>query len=113
MALYLVTGGAGFIGSNIVDELLRRGERVRVLDRLTTGRTENLAAVLNRIDFFESDICDLEQLRPLLTGVDFVLHLAAVPSVPRSVADPLTSNKVNIEGTLNVLLAARDAQVKR
>ncbi len=113
MTSYLVTGGAGFIGSNLVDELLRRGERVRVLDNLSTGRLENLAAVRDRIDFFEADICDLERIRPRFTDVDYVLHLAALPSVPRSVADPLSANKVNIEGTLNVLLASRDAKVKR
>jgi len=113
MTSYLVTGGAGFIGSNLVDELLRRGHRVRVLDNLSTGRPENLAAVRERIDFFNADICDLETIRPCFAGVDYVLHLAALPSVPRSVADPLSANKVNIEGTLSVLLAARDANVKR
>ena len=113
MTSYLVTGGAGFIGSNLVDELLRRGHRVRVLDNLSTGRPENLAAVRERIDFFNADICDLETIRPCFAGVDYVIHLAALPSVPRSVADPLSANRVNIEGTLNVLLAARDANVKR
>jgi UDP-glucose 4-epimerase len=113
MASYLVTGGAGFIGSNVVDELLRRGDGVRVLDNLSTGRLENLTTALNRIDFCEADICNLEPIRPCFTGVDFVLHLAALPSVPRSVADPVSANKVNIEGTLNVLLASRDAGVKR
>ena len=113
MTSYLVTGGAGFIGSNLVDELLRREHRVRVLDNLSTGRPENLAAVRERIDFFNADICDLETIRPCFAGVDYVIHLAALPSVPRSVADPLSANKVNIEGTLSVLLAARDANVKR
>ena len=113
MTSYLVTGGAGFIGSNLVDELLRRGHRVRVLDNLSTGRPENLAAVRERIDFFNADICDLETIRPCFAGVDYVIHLAALPSVPRSVADPLSANRVNIEGTLNVLLAAREAGVKR
>jgi nucleoside-diphosphate-sugar epimerase len=113
MTSYLVTGGAGFIGSNLVDELLRRGHRVRALDNLSTGRVENLAAARNQIDFFDADICHLETIRPCFAGVDYVLHLAALPSVPRSVADPLSANKVNIEGTLNVLLAARDANVKR
>ena len=113
MTSYLVTGGAGFIGSNMVDELLRRGESVRVLDNLSTGRLENLAGALDRIDFCEADIRNLEQIQPCFKGVDFVLHLAALPSVPRSVADPVSANKVNIEGTLNVLLASRDAKVKR
>ena len=113
MTSYLVTGGAGFIGSNLVDELLRRGHRVRVLDNLSTGRPENLAAVRERIDFFNADICDLETIRPCFAGVDYVIHLAALPSVPRSVADPISANRVNIEGTLNVLLAAREAGVKR
>jgi nucleoside-diphosphate-sugar epimerase len=110
---YLVTGGAGFIGSNLVDELLRRGQTVRVLDNLSTGRRENLAGALDRIDFRQADICNLEQIRPCLVDVDFVLHLAALPSVPRSIADPVSANRVNIEGTLNVLLASRDAGVKR
>lgn len=113
MSSYLVTGGAGFIGSNIAEELLRAGQTVRVLDNLSTGRAENLAAVLDRITFYELDICNLEQIRPCFAGIDYVLHLAALPSVPRSVADPLSANRVNIEGTLNVLLAARDAKVKR
>jgi len=113
MTSYLVTGGAGFIGSNLVDELLRREHRVRVLDNLSTGRPENLAAVRERIDFFNADICNLETIRPCFAGVDYVIHLAALPSVPRSVADPISANRVNIEGTLNVLLAAREAGVKR
>lgn len=113
MALYLVTGGSGFIGSHIVDELLRRGERVRVLDNVSTGRKQNLAHVAGQIEFRELDIRDLEKIRPAFSGVDYVVHLAAIPSVPRSVKDPLTSNSVNIDGTLHVLLAARDAGVKR
>ena len=113
MASYLVTGGAGFIGSNIVDELLRRGESVRVLDNLSTGRAENLAAVRDRIMWCEADIRDLAQIRPCFEGVGCVIHLAALPSVPRSIQDPLTSNAVNIDGTLNVLVTAREAGVKR
>jgi UDP-glucose 4-epimerase len=113
MALYLVTGGAGFIGSALVYELLHRGERVRVVDNFLTGKRENLAPVWNRIDFRELDITELEPLRPAFEGVDYVLHQAALPSVPRSVEDPITSNRVNIDGTLNVLVAARDAKVKR
>ncbi|MGH9447088.1 MAG: SDR family oxidoreductase, partial [Terriglobia bacterium] len=113
MALYLVTGGSGFIGSHIVDELLHRGERVRVLDNLSTGRKENIAHVKDQIEFCQMDIRELEQIRPAFSGVDYVIHLAALPSVPRSVKDPLTSNAVNLAGTLHVLLAARDAGIKR
>lgn len=113
MALYLVTGGSGFIGSHVVDELLRRGERVRVLDNLLTGRKENLDHVRHRIEYFELDIRDLDKIRPAFEGVDYVVHLAALPSVPRSVSDPVTSNAINIDGTLKVLVAARDAKAKR
>ncbi len=113
MALYLITGGSGFIGSHMVDELLRRGEKVRVLDNLSTGRKENLAHASSEIDFFELDIRDLDAIRPAFEGADYVIHLAALPSVPRSVADPVTANAINITGTLNVLVAARDAKVKR
>lgn len=113
MALYLVTGGSGFIGSHVVDELLRRGERVRVLDNLLTGRKENLDRVRDRIEIFELDIRDLDKIRPAFEGVDYVVHLAALPSVPRSVADPVTANAINIDGTLNVLVAARDAKARR
>ncbi|MGH9450196.1 MAG: SDR family oxidoreductase [Terriglobia bacterium] len=113
MSLYLVTGGSGFIGSHVVDELLRRGDRVRVLDNLLTGRRENLDHVRDRIEFFEWDVRELDKMRPAYEGVDYVIHLAALTSVPRSVADPITSNAINISGTLNVLVAARDAKVKR
>ncbi|MBI4464181.1 MAG: SDR family oxidoreductase [Acidobacteria bacterium] len=113
MALYLVTGGAGFIGSAMVRELLRRGERVRVVDNFSTGHRRNLAEVLSQIELREVDICERDKLAETLEGVDYVLHLAAIPSVPRSVEDPLTSHRVNVDGTLNVLWAARKAQVKR
>jgi UDP-N-acetylglucosamine/UDP-N-acetyl-alpha-D-glucosaminouronate 4-epimerase len=113
MSTYLVTGGAGFIGSNIIGELVRRGETVRALDNLATGHIENLTSVREKIQWHEADIRNLESIRPDFEGVDYVIHLAAIPSVPRSVADPLTSNSANIDGTLNVLLAARDAGVKR
>lgn len=113
MSTYLVTGGAGFIGSNIVEELVRRGEKVRVLDNLATGHIENLAPLMGKISWHQADIRQLESIRPDFEGVDYVVHLAAIPSVPRSVADPLTSNSVNIDGTLNVLVAARDAGAKR
>jgi UDP-N-acetylglucosamine/UDP-N-acetyl-alpha-D-glucosaminouronate 4-epimerase len=113
MSTYLVTGGAGFIGCNMIGELVRRGETVRALDNLATGHIENLDPVRQKIQWHEADIRDLENIRPDFEGVDYVIHLAAIPSVPRSVADPLTSNSANIDGTLNVLLAARDARVKR
>ena len=110
---YLVTGGAGFIGSNIVEELLRRGEQVRVLDDLSTGKEHNLAKARGSIDFLAGTITDLDTIRACCKGVDYVIHLAARTSVPKSVADPLESNHVNIDGTLNVLVAARDAKVRR
>ncbi|HEV2348920.1 MAG TPA: SDR family oxidoreductase [Terriglobia bacterium] len=113
MPTYLITGGAGFIGSNMVDELLRRGETVRVIDNLSTGLAENLAGARNRIDFYEADIRDLEKIRPYFEGADYVIHLAALASIPRSIADPITSNAVNVDGTLNVLVAARDAKAQR
>jgi len=110
---YAVTGGAGFIGSNIVDELVRRGHGVVVLDDLSTGKDENLAETRNKISFIKGSINDIEAVRRSMQEADFVIHLAARSSVPRSVKDPLETNRVNIEGTLNVLLAARDAKVKR
>src|SRR5437016_7746790 len=110
---YVVTGGAGFIGSNTVDELVRRGESVVVLDDLSAGKEENLAEVRNKISFIKGSINDLEAVRRAMHEADYVLHLAARTSVPRSVKDPLETNKVNVEGTLNVLVAARDAKVKR
>jgi nucleoside-diphosphate-sugar epimerase len=113
LALYLVTGGAGFIGSHVVEELVRRGESVRVLDNLSTGHQENLVAVRGQIDFHQADIRDLESIRPLFAGLDYVIHLAAVASVARSMEDPVETTLVNLNGTLHVLLAARDAHVKR
>ena len=110
---YLVTGGAGFIGSNIVDELLRRGQDVTVLDDFSSGKEENLAAAGKKIRLIRGDICDLEAAREACDGADHVLHLAARTSVPRSVKDPIETNRVNIDGTLNVLVAARDAKVRR
>ena len=113
MARYLVTGGAGFIGSALVRELLRRGEAVRVVDNFLTGRRENLDEVRGQIELCEGDIADFPWLRGAFQGVDYVLHQAALASVPRSMEDPQTRNRVNIDGTLNVLLAARDAGVRR
>jgi UDP-N-acetylglucosamine/UDP-N-acetyl-alpha-D-glucosaminouronate 4-epimerase len=110
---YLVTGGAGFIGSNLVDELVRRGQDVVVFDDLSSGKEENLAAVRGKIDLRVGSITDLAAVRSACHGVDYVIHFAARTSVPRSVADPLETNHVNIDGTLNVLVAARDAKLRR
>jgi nucleoside-diphosphate-sugar epimerase len=110
---YMVTGGAGFIGSNTVDELVHRGHSVVVLDDLSTGKEDNLAEVRNRVEFVRGSVTDLETVRGACLGVDYVLHLAARTSVPRSLKDPLETNRVNVDGTLNVLVAARDAKVKR
>jgi nucleoside-diphosphate-sugar epimerase len=112
MSLYLVTGGAGFIGSHLCEELTRRGERVRVVDSLITGKRANLAHVPG-VDFIEGDLADIAVAHRAAAGVDYVLHQAAIPSVPRSVSDPITSNRANIDATLNILVAARDAGVKR
>jgi len=113
MALYLITGIGGFIGSSLARALLSRGEQVRGVDNFSTGKRENLADILTRVDFRESDILDLNAMHQACTGADFVLHQAAIPSVPKSVLDPLASNRANIDGTVNVLVAARDAKVKR
>ncbi len=110
---YLVTGGAGFIGSNIVDELIRRGHEVAVFDDLSTGKEANLAAVRSKIDFRRGTINDMGAIRAACKGTDYVIHLAARTSVPKSVQDPIETNLVNIDGTLNVLVAARDARVRR
>jgi nucleoside-diphosphate-sugar epimerase len=112
-ASYLVTGGAGFIGSHLVEHLLAAGARVRVLDDFSTGRRENLAPFRNRIEVMEADIVDPEACRRACQDMTVVFHQAALPSVPRSVKDPAHSHEVNATGTLNVLLAARDAGVRR
>ena len=112
MAHYLVTGGAGFIGSHLCEELARRGETVRVVDNLITGKRANLAHVPN-VEFIEGDLADLAVAAHAVRGIDYVLHQAAIPSVPRSVEDPITSNRANIDASLNLLVAARDAGVKR
>jgi nucleoside-diphosphate-sugar epimerase len=113
MALYLVTGGAGFIGSNIVAELLQRGERVRVLDNFSTGRRENVAPFVEQMDLIEGDLRDLSTVTSAVDGTDYVLHQGALPSVQQSIDDPLTIHAINATGTLNLLLAARDSGVKR
>ncbi len=113
MALYLITGIGGFIGSSLARALLAVGEQVRGVDNFSTGKRENLDGIRDRIDFHEADILDLDATRKACAGVDFIFHEAAIPSVPKSVLDPLGSNRANIDGTVNVLVAARDAKVKR
>jgi len=113
MKTYLVTGGAGFIGSHLAEELVRRGERVRVLDNFITGKPENLASFRNFIDLIEGDIRDMETCRKALRGVDYVLHQAALPSVPRSIEEPLLAHDINVNGTLNLLVAAVEAKISR
>ena len=112
MAHYLVTGGAGFIGSHLAEELLRRGHRVRVADSLITGKRSNLDHI-PAVEFLEGDLADLAFAQQAAAGCDYVLHQAAIPSVPRSVKDPITSNRANVDATLNVLVASRDAGVRR
>ena len=110
---YLVTGGAGFIGSNTVEELVRRGHSVVVLDDLSSGKEDNLAEIRNKITFIKGSITDIEVVRKAMHEAEYVLHLGARTSVPRSVKDPIDTNKINIEGTLNVLVAAKELKVKR
>ncbi len=113
MSKYLVTGGAGFIGSNIVKRLVEMGEEVRVLDNLVTGKKENLQGLFEKIEYIEGDFTDIDVARKAVLDVDYVLHQGAIPSVPRSVDNPIQTNNANILGTLNMLVASRDAQVKR
>src|SRR4030042_3957934 len=110
---YLITGGAGFIGSNIAGELLQRGQQVRVLDNFPPGRRENLREFTDKIELIEGDLRSYHIVREAVDGVEVILHQGALPSVPRSINDPITTNQVNVEGTLNILDAARDAKVKR
>src|SRR5689334_10497124 len=110
---FVVTGGAGFIGSNTVDELVRRGNSVVVLDDLSSGKEENLAEIRNKITLIKGSITDIEVVRKAMHEAEYVLHLGARTSVPRSVKDPLETNRVNIEGTLNVLVAAKELRIKR
>ncbi|HWF91015.1 MAG TPA: SDR family oxidoreductase [Terriglobales bacterium] len=113
MTKYLITGVAGFIGSALARAVLAQGNEVRGIDNFSTGKKENIAEILNRIDFRKADLLDLNALTEACRGVDYVLHQAAIPSVPRSVRNPIESNQTNVDGTLNVLVAARDAGVKR
>jgi nucleoside-diphosphate-sugar epimerase len=112
MAHYLVTGGAGFIGSHLCEELVRRGQRVRAVDSFITGKRQNLAH-LPQVELVEGDLAEIDVARRAVQGIDYVLHQAAIPSVPRSVEDPVTSNRANVDASLNVLVAARDAGVRR
>ena len=111
--LYLITGGAGFIGSNLADALVRDGERVRIFDDFSSGRIENLAAIRDQVEIIEGDLRDYDEVKRAMRGVNFVSHQGALRSVERSVDDPMSSNAVNVQGTLNVLQAARDAGVTR
>jgi len=113
MTTYLITGGAGFIGSHIVRELLRRRQKVRVLDNFSTGREENLSGFADRIDLIRGDVRDQGAVRRAVRGADFILHQAALASVPRSIDHPLETNQVNVGGTLGLLQAAQEAGVKR
>src|SRR5215472_5815823 len=113
MAKYLVTGAGGFIGSNIVHFLVARGEEVRGLDNLSHSRRENLAGILDKFDFREADVTDFGAMLSACAGIDFVLHQGAVGSVPRSIEDPVGTNRANVGGTLAVLQAARENGVKR
>jgi nucleoside-diphosphate-sugar epimerase len=110
MSKYLVTGGAGFIGSNLVDALVKRGDEVVIIDNLSTGKKEY---VNPQAKFYELDIRDLDKIKPLFAGVDHVFHLAAFPRVQPSIEDPVNANSINLDGTLNVLVAARDAKAKK
>src|SRR5512143_3431980 len=112
MSLFLVTGGAGFIGSHLAEELLRRGERVRVLDNFSSGKRANLSKH-DRLEIVEGDIRSQDTVKRAMNGVEYVLHQAALPSVQRSVIDPSATNEVNVSGTLNLLLVARDEKVRR
>ena len=113
MSLHLVTGGAGFIGSHIAEELLRQGERVRIIDNLVTGKRENVEALPGTPEFIEGDICDAALVAKAVRDVEVIYHQAAIPSVPRSVEDPFTTNRAAVDGTLQLLAAARDSNVRR
>jgi nucleoside-diphosphate-sugar epimerase len=112
-AEFLITGGAGFIGSNLAEHLAREGRTVRILDNFLTGNRSNISGLNNKAEIIEGDIRDAATVRRAVDGVRHVLHIAALPSVPRSVADPVLSNEINVQGTLNLLVAARDAKCQR
>jgi UDP-glucose 4-epimerase len=113
MALYLITGVAGFIGSSLARGVLSQGDQVRGIDNLSTGKRENLAEVAEKIDFCVADLANVDALRDACRGVDYIFHEAAIPSVPKSVLDPLGSNRANVDGTVHLLIAAKEAKVKR
>lgn len=110
MAKYLISGGAGFIGSHLVDKLIEQNHKVVIIDNLSTGKKENIN---KKADFYQLDICDFEKIKPLFKGIDYVFHLAAIPRVQISINDPVGTSKVNISGTINVFKAAADAKAKR
>ena len=113
MATYLITGIAGFIGSALARAVLAQGDNVRGVDNFSTGKRENLTEILDRIDFRKGDLLDAEGMLDACRGVDYIFHEAALPSVPKSLLNPVASNQANVDGTLNLLVAARDAKVKR
>lgn len=113
MSIFLVTGGAGFIGSHLVNHLVERGESVRILDNFSTGKDENIKTLKDRVSIFVGDICDTDLVRKAVNGVDYVLHQAALPSVPRSINDPISSNRTNVCGTLTLLIESKNAGVRR
>ena len=113
MALYLITGIAGFIGSSIARALLAQGNQVRGIDNFSTGKRENIAEILGNIDFRDTDLADIEGVNDACRAVDYIFHEAAIPSVPKSVLDPLGSNRANVDGTVHLLIAAKESRVKR
>ena len=113
MAVYVVTGGGGFIGSHIIENLVRQRNTVKVIDNFSTGKRENIDAFKNDVEMIEADLAETKNLAQFLKGADYVIHQAAIPSVPKSILDPLKSHNANVNGTLNLLLACRDAGVKR
>lgn len=113
MAVYAVTGGCGFIGSHIVEELLRRKETVKIIDNFSTGKRENVRAFEGALEIITADIAETPDLAGILRGVDYVIHQAAIPSIPKSMLDPEATHKANVNGTLRLLIAARDAKVRR